>query len=180
MTPEQIIISLIRIAGSLPVLRWAYFGALFAIAVDFSDLFWMSVLDLGGVPSYQNFDKWLDLVYMLAFLYVSVGWNGNDKIISVILFMVRITGLLVFEFTHLRIVLLYFPNIFEFWFLFVAGRKHYYPEYVMNLKTTMIALVVCSVLKFIQEFVLHAWKFLDNYTFFEAIEIAYLFFAFWE
>ena len=140
----------------------------------------MSVLDLGGVPSYQNFDKWLDLVYMLTFLYVSVGWNGNDKIISVILFMVRITGLLVFEFTHLRIVLLYFPNIFEFWFLFVAGRKHYYPEYVMNLKTTMIALVVCSVLKFIQEFVLHAWKFLDNYTFFEAIEIVYLFFAFWE
>ena len=180
MTPEQIIISIIRIAGSLPVLKWAYFGALFAIAVDFSDLFWMSVLDQGGIPDYQAFDKWLDLVYMLAFLYVSAGWNGNDKLISIALFVGRITGLLLFEITNLRIVLLYFPNIFEFWFLFVAGRKHFYPQYVMNLRATIIALVVCSILKLTQEFVLHGWKILDNYTFFEAIEIVYLFFAFWK
>ncbi|MDA1278836.1 MAG: hypothetical protein O3B95_02170 [Chloroflexi bacterium] len=57
MTLEQLVIGLIRIAGSLPVLRWAFAGALIAIVVDFSDLFWMGVLDLGGLRNYQAFDK---------------------------------------------------------------------------------------------------------------------------
>jgi hypothetical protein len=53
------------------VLRWAFAGALIAIAVDFSDLFWMGVLDLGGLQNYQTFDKWADVVYMLTFLWVA-------------------------------------------------------------------------------------------------------------
>ena len=66
MTPEQLIIALIRVLGSLPVLKWAFIGAIIAIVVDFSDLFWMSVINLGGVQEYQTFYKFLDLeVYNL-------------------------------------------------------------------------------------------------------------------
>jgi len=180
MTLEQVVIALIRITGSLPVLRWAYFGALLAILVDFSDLFWMGVLDLGGVPNYQTFDKWLDLVYMGAFFYVSIRWIGYDKTISIILFICRIFGLLIFEFTGLRLALLYVPNVFEFWFLFVAARKHFYPLHAMSLRGTLIALTCCTILKIGQEWVLHGWKYLDKFTFFEALEIIYLFFVFWK
>ena len=79
MTLEQLIIGLIRIAGSLPVLRWALVGALIAIVVDFSDLFFMAVIDLGGLGDYQAFDKWIDLVYMFGFLWVANRWSGLTR-----------------------------------------------------------------------------------------------------
>ena len=77
MTTEEIIIAFFRIAGALPVLRWALAGALIAIAVDLSDLFQMNLLDLGGVGNYQALDKWLDLSYMITFLIVALRWHGR-------------------------------------------------------------------------------------------------------
>ena len=68
MTLEEFIIASARIAGSLPVLRWAFAGAVIAILVDFSDLFMMNLLPLGGLRDYQAFDKVVDLVYMVTFL----------------------------------------------------------------------------------------------------------------
>ena len=81
----------------------------------------MGVLDLGGVPDYQSLDKWLDQVYMATFLIVacagpvrrdrspsrsiSSGWSARS----------------LFELTGDRTLLLFFPNVFEFWFIFVAA-----------------------------------------------------------
>ena len=76
MTAEELIISAARIAGALLVLRWAFAGAVAAILIDFSDLFMMNLLDLGGVRNYQALDKWLDLAYMLTFLWVALRWSG--------------------------------------------------------------------------------------------------------
>ena len=45
MTIEELIIVLARIAGSLPVVRWAFAGAIIAILVDFSDLIMMNLLN---------------------------------------------------------------------------------------------------------------------------------------
>ena len=39
MSIEELVILGARILGSLPVMRWAFGGALFAILIDFSDLF---------------------------------------------------------------------------------------------------------------------------------------------
>ena len=52
MSIEELVILGARILGSLPVLRWAFGGALIAILVDFSDLFMMNLLNLGGVRDY--------------------------------------------------------------------------------------------------------------------------------
>ena len=76
MTLEQLVIALIRLTGSLLVLRWAFLGAILAILIDFSDLFWMGFLDLGGVPNYQAFEKWLDLRYMCVFFTLVIKWSG--------------------------------------------------------------------------------------------------------
>jgi len=51
MTAEVLVIALVRIAGSLPVLRWPLAGGLLAVLVDLSDLLLMNVLDLGGSPT---------------------------------------------------------------------------------------------------------------------------------
>ena len=96
------------------MLRWAFAGAVLAILVDFSDLFQKNLLHLGGVGNYQEFDKWADLVYMLTFLYVALKWNGVTRNVAVGLFGFRVIGMVAFEITSSRAVLIAFPNLFEF------------------------------------------------------------------
>ncbi len=179
MTLEQVVIGLIRIAGSLPVLRWAFAGALIAIVVDFSDLFFMAVIDLGGLGDYQSFDKWIDLVYMFAFLWVANRWSGPERTIALGLFAFRMIGFVAFEITGARSVLLVFPNVFEFWFVFVAIRLHYWPGYEMTRQRLAKWFAVTLALKMGQEWVLHGGRYLDSFTLFEAVEAIWDFVIFW-
>ena len=80
MTLEVVVIAAIRIAGSLPVLRWPLLGGLLAIAVDLSDLLLMGVLDLGGVPDYQSLDKWLDQVYLATLPHRRPALDGSGAL----------------------------------------------------------------------------------------------------
>ena len=90
MTLEVLVIGAIRIAGSLPVLRWPLAGGILAILVDLSDLLLRDLLDLGGIPDYQAFDKWLDQVYLAAFLIVALRWSGLER--GVAIGALRLTG----------------------------------------------------------------------------------------
>ncbi len=164
MTAEQLVIGLIRIAGALPVLRWAFAGALIAIAVDFSDLFWQGWLDLGGLGNYQAFDKWLDLVYMATFLIVALRWQGSARTVAIALFAFRIVGVAIFEVVESRTVLLAFPNVFEFWFVGIAAQKHWWPEFTLTWRRVALLLVAALALKMGQEWLLHGEKFFDQWS----------------
>lgn len=164
MTTEEIIISIVRVAGALLVLRWALAGALIAIVVDLSDLFLMNLLDLGGLRDYQALDKWLDLAYMATFLFVALRWAGLSRRVAVLLFSYRIIGVVVFEVVGERWVLLFFPNVFEFWFLFVAAVHRFRPGYKLTLRQSVGWLLVLLALKEFQEYVLHGARWLDQYV----------------
>src|SRR3990172_9363228 len=125
MTTEMWVIAVVRIAGSLPVLRWPFWGAVVAILFDFSDLFMMNLLHLGGVNGYQSFDKWLDQVYMATFLIVAFRWEAAPRAIAAALYAYRAAGFIAFEATGERAILIAFPNLFEAWFLLVAGVKEF-------------------------------------------------------
>ena len=164
MTLEELIIAIVRIAGSLPVLWFPFAGGILAVLVDFSDLFMMNLLDLGGVRDYQVFDKWVDQVYMVAFLVVALRWKGVPRYVAVGLFAYRLVGFAYFEFVDSwRGILLIFPNVFEFWFLFVAGLNRLKPDYEMTWKHAALWLVPLLALKEFQEYVLHWGKWLDKY-----------------
>ena len=90
MTLEILVLAVFRIAGSLPVLRWALAGGLLAILVDLADLLLRDVLDLGGVGDYQSLDKWLDQVYLAAFLVVAMRWSDPARSIAVALYAYRL------------------------------------------------------------------------------------------
>ncbi|HEY4633008.1 MAG TPA: hypothetical protein VIH00_03740, partial [Candidatus Limnocylindrales bacterium] len=120
MTLGVIVIVAVRIAGSLPVLRWPLAGGLLAILVDLSDLLLADLLGLGGVD-YQTLDKWLDQVYLVTFLIVALRWSDPARAIAIALYAFRLVGFLAFEVTGERTLLLAFPNVFEFWFLLVAA-----------------------------------------------------------
>ena len=174
MTVEEIVIAIVRTLGSLPVLRWAFIGALIAILVDFSDLFMMNLLSLGGVRNYQAFDKWVDLIYMMTFLIATLKWSGIARNVAIALFLYRIVGVITFEFVQAagvtvlgdqsgRAILLFFPNVFEFWVVGVAAARLFLPRYRLTLKRAAFWLIVLAAAKEFQEYALHGAQWLDNY-----------------
>ena len=176
---EALLIALIRVAGSLPVLRWAFLGGLIAVFIDLSDLFWRQLIDLGGIPNYQEWDKWLDQVYILLFLIVAWRWTGLERRIAVALFAYRLLGFLAFLAGAGREILIFFPNIFEFWFLYVASRPHWPARWVgkvdgapppLDRPTALRWLLILAALKVFHEYVLHTAKWLDDFTPLEAID----------
>ena len=170
MTAEMWIIAAARILGSLPVLRWPFYGAVIAILVDQSDLFLMNLIDLGGVDDYQTFDKVLDQVYLGCFLIVALRWQGLDRNVAVGLYAFRLAGFVAFEITQSRDVLLAFPNLFEFWFLLVAAKHQF--GWQESLKGRRLAVVVIALvaLKLFQEYAIHYQRWLDGFTAVEALE----------
>tara|TARA_B110000263_G_scaffold7792_1_gene6633 strand:- start:216 stop:740 length:525 start_codon:yes stop_codon:yes gene_type:complete len=161
MTLEELIISFARIFASLIVFKFNFFGAILVILIDFSDLFMMNLISLGGVRNYQLLDKSLDLFYIGYFLLISLRWEKILRNISIFLFLFRILGFILFEFFQERIVLFIFPNVFEFWFLGITLL------FLLKTKITkrkiIVVLIVTTTLKLTQEYILHVWKVLDNY-----------------
>ena len=196
MTTEEIIIAIVRVLGSLPVLFFPFPGAIVAVLTDLSDLFLMNLLDEGGVRDYQEFDKWLDQVYMLTFLAVALRWQGTPRTIAVVLYAFRLVGFVAFEVTQDRDLLIFFPNVFELWFIFVAGLKWFgweaEPDRAGALAfdergwaglvpyrytATQLAMVLPVLLaaKLGQEYALHVGKWFDGFTAVEAVEAVWRF-----
>ena len=161
MTLEELIISAVRIFASLIVFKFNFFGAILVILIDFSDLFMMNLINLGGVRNYQFLDKFLDLFYIAYFLIIALRWEKLLRNISILLFVFRILGFVLFEFFQNRLILFIFPNVFEFWFLGIT-LLFLLKSNITNRKI-IIVLVVTTLLKMIQEYILHVWKVLDNY-----------------
>ena len=161
MTLEELIISAVRIFASLIVFKFNFFGAILVILIDFSDLFMMNLITLGGVRNYQFLDKFLDLFYITYFLIIALRWEKLLRNISILLFVFRILGFVLFEFFQNRLILFIFPNVFEFWFLGIT-LLFLLKSNITNRKI-IIVLVITTLLKMIQEYILHVWKVLDNY-----------------
>jgi len=170
MTLEMLIIAAVRVLGSLPVLRWPFLGGIVALLVDQSDLFMMNLIDLGGVKGYQRFDKYLDQVYMLAFLAGALRWEAVPRAVAVALYAYRMVGFVGFEATGNRDILLFFHNIFEFWFLFVASLKFFKLDFEYSRSNLAVSLAPLLALKLFQEYVLHYARWLDGFTAVEAVE----------
>jgi hypothetical protein len=170
MTWEMAIIAVVRVAGSLPVLRWAFVGGLIAVATDFSDLFLKNLLDLGGVDDYQSFDKYLDQVYLATFLVVALSWPAAPRAVAIALYAYRLVGFVAFEASGERDLLLLFPNVFEFWLLFVAGVRHWNPGFEFTPGRILVWGGVLLAVKEFQEYAVHGGRWFDSFTALEAAE----------
>lgn len=174
MTTEMWIIAAVRVLGALPVLRWPLAGAVIALLTDLSDLFLMDLLHLGGVRNYQAFDKWLDQAYLLTFLLATRRWEPAPRRIALGLYAYRLVGFAVFEATGARDLLLLFPNVFEFWFIFVATVNQFHIAFEYTPRQLAVAGAALLAAKEFQEYALHYARWLDSFTSVEAVR------AIWE
>jgi hypothetical protein len=162
LTPTFLLIGLVRVLGSLPVLRWPFAGGLLAIFVDLLDLILLDWLDPLAFVHYQAFDKYLDQVYMLTFLIVALRWERLERNVAVALYLFRLAGFLVFELTGVRMSLVLFPNVFEIWFLVVAGLHARGMKLAWTAPQLITILAAALVVKELQEWAIHGARLFDD------------------
>ena len=160
----QIIVICVRILVPCTIFRWRIGGALLSLAADTLDVVMVDLIGLvtgeagiGFGNYYQIMDKTLDVYYLSFEVYLSLRWtNPLARNTSIILFVYRVVGVIAFEITGFRKLLLIFPNLFENFYIFYVIALRFFPKYAANdPRQLVIALVVLFIPKMGQEWLLH-------------------------
>ena len=112
-------------------------------------------LDLSG---YQSYDKALDVYYLwIAYIATLRNWvNLVAYDVSRFLYFYRLVGVVIFELTQIRAVLLLFPNTFEYFFDFYeAVRARWDPRRMGRWLLIGAAAFIWIVIKLPQEWWIH-------------------------
>lgn len=162
MTPETALIIGIRLILPLSILRWPLVGGIIALVADALDVVLATLLDWGGVWNYHQLDKYLDTYYLALEAIVAQRWESLPRWTATALFGYRLTGVIAFEITDVRIILFFFPNLFENFFLFYAALLRFFPEYDLTPRRLVMWLAILLVPKMIQEYAIHYKRWLDD------------------
>jgi len=109
-------------------------------------------------PGYQSYDKAMD-IYYLAIIYLATmrNWDNLHAFrIGRALYYYRLAGVLLFEATHLRAVLLIFPNTFEYFFIAYELVRTRWATAPIRMRNWIItAAAIWIFIKLPQEYWLH-------------------------
>ena len=109
-------------------------------------------------PGYQGYDKAMDVYYLaIAYLATLRNWDSLKAFrVGRFLFFFRLVGVVIFELTHARPLLLLFPNTFEYFFIaYEAARSRWSPRRLGLREWIVVAAVIWVVVKLPQEYWLH-------------------------
>lgn len=112
------------------------------------------------LAGYQSYDKALD-VYYLTVAYLSTLRNWSHLLafrVSRFLYYYRLVGVVAFELTGLRPLLLLFPNTFEYFFIWYEAVRLWSPRAVRRLTRVGVisaAAFIWIVIKLPQEYWIH-------------------------
>jgi hypothetical protein len=152
------IVAVARFLLALTIPRFPLPGILASLVLDAADqtLFQQfTSLDLAG---YQGYDKALDIFYLtIAYISTLRNWANHFAFqVSRFLFYWRLVGVALFEITHLRPLLLIFPNTFEYFFIFYeVYRLRWDPRQMSRKLIIGAAVLIWIVIKLPQEYWIH-------------------------
>lgn len=161
----DVIIFLIVVSGRfllpLLILRYPLPGILIALVLDGIDQTIFQLFTDLPLDGYQSYDKALD-IYYLTLAYISTFRNWTNKYafdISRFLFYYRMVGTTLFEFLRVGIILLLFPNTFEYFFIFYeAVRLRWNPDRLAKKRLILVAALIWICIKLPQEYWIHIAK----------------------
>jgi hypothetical protein len=159
------IVVAIRLILPLAILRWPLAGGVLCLVVDAGDVILVDAIAsvLGEPPefgpAYAQIDKWLDIWYLGLEAFVARRWPETlIRRTTLALFAWRLIGVVLFEITVYRPLLLVFPNLFENVYLYVLVARRWFPAFVPRTpRAVAVVLVVLLAPKLVQEWVLH-WE----------------------
>lgn len=158
MSEGELIVIAIRLVVPLLIFRYNLIGGLAAMAVDALDVVMIEVLGMGGFGDhYAQLDKALDTYYLTIQLIVAWGWENQwARIPAIVFYIHRVVGVVLFEITGLRWLLLVFPNMFENWWLYCVAVARFAPRWAPRSWATLLVPVIALLIpKLAQEYLLH-------------------------
>jgi hypothetical protein len=164
------LIGVVRGLVPLLLLRWPFWGALLCIAGDAFDTFVFDILNAHAIP-YHTMDKAFDTYYLSFEAWVAYRrWaDALARRTAVVLYLARLTAAILFELTHIRQLFLLGANVFENFYVYVAGRLEMDPAYrIKNARRLALILLFVGAPKLLQEYVMHyresqTWRFVREY-----------------
>src|SRR5262245_45687010 len=147
-----------RVVVPLGIPRYPLPAALATLVIDGLDQTIFQTFTGLDLSTYQQYDKALD-VYYLSIAYVATlrNWTSLDAFgISRFLYYYRLVGVVAFELTQIRALLLVFPNTFEYFFDFYeAVRVRWDPRRMSRGLLLGAAAFIWIVIKLPQEWWIH-------------------------
>jgi hypothetical protein len=155
-----IAIVLARLFVPLLIPRFPLFiiAALLLDAVDNSLLVRFTEVDVGPDGPYQSFDKALDIYYLvIAYLSMMRNWTSDAAFrVGQFLLYYRLVGVLLFELTGERWMLLVFANTFEYYFIaYEVIRLRFQPSRCSARFWLLAAAAIWVFVKLPQEWWIH-------------------------
>ena len=130
-------------------------------AADQTLLATFTEVDTTETGSYQSVDKALDIYYLsIAYLATMRNWTSDAAFrIAQFLFYYRLVGVALFELSDSRILLLIFPNTFEYFFIaYELVRLRYEPARISARFWLLAAAGLWIFVKLPQEYWIHIAK----------------------
>lgn len=151
------IVIVLRLAVPLLVLRWPLGGSIAALVADSLDIFVLKLLGLHDFSAYNLIDKYLDLWLHLLQGYTILSWSNRIAAYTGWgLLAWRTIGVIAFELSGERWLLVVFPNTFEFFFLFyLIWRRVFRREVISSARQAAVIVVILTIPKLVQEYLLH-------------------------
>ncbi len=147
-----------RVLVPLAIPRYPLPAMLAALVIDGLDQTIFQTFTTLDLSNYQQYDKALD-VYYLSIAYVATmrNWTNFDAFgISRFLYYYRLIGVVAFELTQIRALLLVFPNTFEYFFdAYEAVRIRWDPRRMSWRLLIGIAAFIWIFIKLPQEWWIH-------------------------
>jgi hypothetical protein len=159
MELSLIVVIVLRLLFPLLIFRWNLSGALLAIFLDAIDYPILALSQSQYLESYQDIDKIFDYYY-LSLEAVTVLWWPNTSIRKILLglFTYRAIGVIAFEMLNIRALLFFFPNVFEYLYLYYLAIRHSSKEVRLN-RTFIVVAVAILLMKLVHEYILHFGQF---------------------
>jgi hypothetical protein len=147
-----------RILVPLGVFRFPLPTMLVALVIDGLDQTIFQTFTSLDLDGYQSYDKALDVYYLsMAYLAMLRNWVSRDAFdVGRFLYYFRLVGVVLFEQTQIRALLLVFPNTFEYFFdTYEAIRTRWDPRRLGRTLLIGIAAFIWIVIKLPQEWWIH-------------------------
>jgi hypothetical protein len=145
----------------LLILRYPLPAIIAALVIDAAD---QTIFDLYtdlDLTNYQSYDKALD-IYYLTIAYLSTFRNWSDPFaarVAQVLWYYRLIGVVAFELTEVRALLLVFPNTFEYFFIaYEVVRISWNPKRLSHRHVIGMAAFIWIFIKLPQEWWIHIAK----------------------
>jgi phage shock protein PspC (stress-responsive transcriptional regulator) len=147
----------LRVGVPLAIPRFPLPAIVAALVIDAADQTMLAAFD-AEPDNYQGYDKALDIYYLaIAYLSTLRNWPARAAFgTSQFLWYYRLIGVVAFEFSGVRALLIVFPNTFEYFFIaFEAIRLRWDPARLSARNIVFLAAAIWIGIKLPQEYWIH-------------------------